>query len=108
MITAIVQFKLPAGTSREDIMQAFATSVEQLRGHPGLIRKYYLYDEAAGTAGGVYLWESRAAADALYSDAWLEMISERYGAKPRITWFETPVVLDNATGEVVEETEAAE
>ncbi len=103
MITAIVQFKLPAATSREDIMRAFGTSVEQLKGHPVLVRKYYLYDEEAGTAGGVYLWESRAAAEALYSDAWLEMITERYGGEPQIAWFETPVVLDNATGEVVSE-----
>jgi quinol monooxygenase YgiN len=100
MITAIVQLKLPAGTSREDVMAAFATSVEQLRGHPGLIRKYYLYDEEAGTAGGAYLWESRAAAEALYTAEWLEMIAQRYGGNPQITWFETPVVLDNASGEV--------
>ena len=101
MITAFITFKLPAGTSRDDVMQAFRTSVEQLTDHPGLIRKYYLYDEAAGTAGGVYLWESRAAADALYTEAWLEMITERYGAPPEIAWFETPVVLDNAAGTVV-------
>ncbi|WP_193368419.1 YdhR family protein [Pelagibius marinus] len=103
MITAIVQFKLPSGIKREDVIAAFNTSVEQLRGYPGLIRKYYLYDEAAGTAGGAYLWENRAAAEALYSDAWLEMIAERYGGKPQITWFETPVVLDNASGEVLSE-----
>lgn len=100
MITAFVQFKLPAGTSRDDVMAAFATSVGQLRGHAGLIRKYYLYDEEAGTAGGVYLWESRAAAEALYTAAWLEMISQRYGSQPQIAWFETPVVLDNASDEV--------
>jgi len=105
MITAFITFKLPAGTMREDVMGAFRTSVEQLKNHPGLIRKYYLYDEETNTAGGVYLWESRAAADALYTDAWLEMITERYGCPPEITWFETPVVLDNAAGGVV--TEAA-
>lgn len=101
MITAFVQFKLPKGTSREDVMKAFRTSVEQLDGHPGLIRKYYLYDAEANTAGGVYLWESREAADALYTAEWLKMITARYGSEPDILWFETPVVLDNAAGEVV-------
>ncbi|MEO3430811.1 YdhR family protein [Pelagibius sp. CAU 1746] len=92
---------MPDAMSREDVMAAFTTSVEQLRGHPGLIRKYYLYDEAAGTAGGAYLWESRAAAEALYTDVWRETVSERYGGRPTITWFEAPIVLDNAAGEVV-------
>lgn len=101
MITAFITFKLPDGTSRDDVMAAFRTSVEQLTGHPGLIRKYYLYDGEQNTAGGVYLWENRAAAEALYSAAWLEMITERYGSAPEIAWFETPVVLDNASGEVV-------
>lgn len=101
MITAFITFKLSQGTSREDVMKAFRTSVEQLDGHSGLIRKYYLYDEDSGTAGGVYLWESREAADALYTAEWLKMITARYGSEPDIRWFETPVVLDNAAGEVV-------
>jgi Putative mono-oxygenase ydhR len=106
MITAFVTFKLPVGTSREDVMAAFRTSIEQLKNHPGLIRKYYLYDGKAGTAGGVYLWESREAADALYTPAWLEMITARYGCEPAIGWFETPFVLDNAAGEVVSDAAA--
>jgi hypothetical protein len=28
------------------------------------------------------------------------MIRERYGAEPVITYFDTPVVVDNATGEI--------
>ncbi len=103
MITAFITFKLPAGASREDVMQAFHTSVEQLTGYSGLIRKYYLYDAEANTAGGVYLWESREAADALYTAEWLKMITARYGSEPSISWFETPFVLDNAAGEVVSE-----
>ncbi|MGD1876649.1 MAG: YdhR family protein [Kiloniellaceae bacterium] len=103
MITAFIQFKLPAGTTRDAILQAFRTSVEQLRGQPGLIRKHYLYNEADGIAAGAYLWESRAAADALYTAEWRKMIVARYGSEPVITWFDTPFVLDNTTGEVIGE-----
>ena len=106
MITAFITFKLPDGTSREDIMQAFRTSVEQLRGHPGLIRKHYLYNPEEGVAAGAYLWESRAAADALYTAEWREMITQRYGSEPSISWFETPFVLDNVTGKVTVEAAA--
>jgi hypothetical protein len=29
------------------------------------------------------------------------MIAERYGAAPEISYFETPVVVDNATGKTI-------
>ncbi|GAB4376470.1 MAG: YdhR family protein [Kiloniellaceae bacterium] len=103
MITAFIQFTLPAGTTREAVMAAFRASVEQLRGTPGLIRKHYLYNAEAGTAAGLYLWESRAAAEALYTDDWRKMITARYGSAPVIAWFDTPILLDNLTGEVVED-----
>ena len=97
MITAIVQFKLPAGTSLEQAEEAFRASAPKYRGLPGLVRKYYLYGED-GVAGGVYLWESRAAAERVYDEAWRKMIVERYGAEPSVTYFDTPVIVDNAGG----------
>jgi predicted RNase H-like nuclease len=35
-----------------------------------------------------------------YSAEWKAMIRERYSAEPVITYFDTPVVVDNATGEI--------
>ena len=75
MITAIVKFPLPRGTTLEAAKQMFEKSVPNYRGAQGLIRKYYLYDEGP-TGGGVYLWESREAADRQYSDAWKDMIHQ--------------------------------
>ena len=95
MITAIVKFKLPSGTSFQQAEEAFRASAPKYRGLPGLVRKYYLYGED-GVAGGVYLWESRAAAERVYDEAWRKMIAERYGAEPSVTYFETPVIVDNA------------
>ncbi len=105
MITAIVQFKLPAGTSPAQAAELFKASAPNYRGVPGLIRKYYLLGDD-GTGGGAYLWESRAAADALYTEEWRAMIAERFGAEPKITFYETPVVVDNTADEVI--TAAAE
>lgn len=100
MITAFVQFKIPEGTSRDDIVKAFNTTKPKYEGLSGLVRKYYLIGEE-GTAGGAYLWESREAAESVYTDEWREMIAERYGSAPVITYFETPVIVDNATGDGV-------
>jgi hypothetical protein len=48
---------------------------------PGLIRKQFIYAED-GWAGGVYLWKTRADAEAFYSGPWLAGIRQRYGMDP--------------------------
>jgi hypothetical protein len=96
MITAIVRFKLPASVKAAEAERLFKGSAPKYEGLAGLVRKYYLFDEASRTGGGVYLWESRAAADRVYTAEWRRMIAERYGAEPEISYFETPVIVDNA------------
>ena len=95
MITAIVRFPLPKGTSLETAKAMFEKSVSNYQGAAGLIRKYYLYGED-GVGGGVYLWESREAAERQYSAAWKSMIAEKFGTSPEISYYETPVIVDNS------------
>ena len=95
MITAIVHFPLNPGTTLEDAKALFEGSAPKYRAAPGLVRKYYLFGED-GTGGGVYLWESREAAERMYSPEWRTMIADRYGTPPQISYFETPVIVDNA------------
>ncbi|MFN0262963.1 monooxygenase [Tepidamorphus sp. 3E244] len=94
MITAIVRFPLPPGTSLEEAKTLFEQSAPNYEGADGLVRKYYLFGEGP-EGGGVYLWESREAADKVYSQEWRQMIAERYGKAPEISYFETPVIVDN-------------
>jgi hypothetical protein len=95
MITAVVRFPLPQNVSRDDAKALFEKSAPNYRGVPGLIRKYYLYGDDQ-TGGGVYLWNSREAAERFYSDAWKSMIAQRYGTQPEIRYYETPVIVENA------------
>ena len=95
MITAIVRFKLPPTIDAAKAAELFHGSAPKYRGLAGLIRKYYLFDAQSRTGGGCYLWESREAADRVYNAEWRQMIAERYGAPPEISFFETPVVVDN-------------
>jgi len=99
MITAIVRFKLPSTVKAEDAAELFMGSAPKYRGLNGLVRKYYLYNES-GVGGGVYLWKSRAAAERVYTAEWKKMIADRYGAEPEISFYETPVVVDNAIDEI--------
>jgi hypothetical protein len=93
MIVAVVRFKLREGTSLEEAKAVFDRSAPMYRGRDGLKRKHYLFGNGVG--GGVYLWESRAKAEALYTPEWREMITQRYGAPPDIQFFDSPLTIDN-------------
>jgi hypothetical protein len=101
MITAIVRFKLPANVDAAKAAEMFQASAPKYQGLAGLIRKYYLFDAESRTGGGCYLWESREAADRVYNGEWRKVITERYGAPPEISYFETPVIVDNAIGKTI-------
>jgi hypothetical protein len=98
MITAVVQIPLPQPISSEDAARAFELTAPIYQGMRGLVRKYYLRSEDGRRVGGVYLWDTRAAAEAVYSIEWTARVKQLYGAEPEISWFETPVIVDNNAG----------
>ena len=95
MITTLVQFALSAPISLADATRRFESSAPKYRNLPGLIRKYYVRAEDGRSVGGIYLWESRAPAEAVYNGEWRERVEKLYGVAPTIAWFDTPVVVDN-------------
>jgi heme-degrading monooxygenase HmoA len=97
MITAVVQFDLPKPVSAEEAARMFEQTAPKYKNLPGLVRKYYLRSEDGHKAGGVYLWESKAAAEKVYGGEWKERVRALYG-EPQIQWFDTPVIVDNSAG----------
>ena len=101
MITALIQFKLPKPVTRAQAQETFLSTAPKYRGIPGLIRKYYLLSLDGGTGAGVYLWKSREEAERLYTAEWKKFIFDKYGSEPTVTYFESPVIVDNLTGEII-------
>lgn len=101
MITVLVQFKLPQPLTRKKAREVFSGTAPKYREIQGLIRKYYVLSKDGETAGGVYLWESQEDAERLYTVEWRQFVRDKYGAEPTVTYFESPVVVDNAAGEIV-------
>ena len=101
MITALVQIKLSEPMTRDRAQAVFADTAPKYREVKGLIRKYYLLSEDGETAGGVYLWKSREAAGQLYTDDWQTFIMQKYGTKPSVTYFDSPVIVDNLAGQII-------
>ena len=103
MITAIVEFKLPAPVTVQQARETFLSTAPKYRDMPGLIRKYYFVSEDGNRAGGIYLWRSRSAADEVYTDDWKAFVKSRYGSDPSVVFLECPVVVDNLAHEVISE-----
>jgi hypothetical protein len=94
----IVQFDLPKRTEEQAIKGGTGTApIYRDLATKGLIRKDYLNGDA-GT-GGVYLWENRQAAEAWFTESKIAELTERFGARPRLTWYDTHVTVDNLKGE---------
>src|SRR5438034_11475192 len=92
MITALVQFQLSSPVSLAEATQRFEATAPKYQKLPGLIRKYYIRSEDGRVVGGGYLWQTRQAAERVYSAEWRERIVQLYGTKPRINWLYRPAV----------------
>ncbi len=101
MITSIVKFKLPQPVSREEAKNTFLSTAPKYKDLPGLIRKCYVIFDEGNAVGGIYLWNSREAAETVYTESWKDFVREKYGSDPEITFLETPVIVDNRLQETI-------
>jgi hypothetical protein len=100
MITVFTTFTLPEPITREEARSIFLSTAPSYQGVAGLLRKTYVLSQDGGTVGGVYLWQSRAAAAAMYTDAWYAFVREKYGTEAVVTYFESPVMVDNLAQQI--------
>ena len=103
MITVIVNFKLPNGITRDEVITKFEQSTAKWRDNSNLIRKYYLFYIDRGIAGGVYLWKEKMHAEIWLGAEFKKMVKDNYGDEPSLKFFETPIVVDNFTGNILKE-----
>jgi hypothetical protein len=107
MITEFVTFKLPEGMTREQLVNNYKETAPKWRQNADLIRKNYLFDLSGGLGGGVYLWKTMSAAKRWHDDSWRKKVVELYGSEPEIRYFETPIIVDNAVQQTIEDKVAA-
>jgi hypothetical protein len=101
VITVFTTFALPKPITREEARSIFLSTAPKYRGVQGLFRKIYVLSQDGVTVGGVYLWNSRPEAEAMYTESWRSFVRETYGTDPTVTYFESPVVVDNVAQQVL-------
>ena len=102
MILTMVAFRRAKPWTVEEAHEIFKSTAAKYLDRPGLIRKHYYVSESGDRAGGVYLWKSRADADACYTDEWKATVSAKYGAQPEILYMQVPVTVDNVLHEILD------
>lgn len=97
MIATIVTFHHSPGAYDRPRFEAINRSTApKYEGLVGLVSKAYWYDDDARENGGIYLWESRAAAEATHDGAHLSRLEAIYGVRPTVRYLDVPVFVNNA------------
>jgi hypothetical protein len=100
MIVTIVTFQLKQPATLPEITKTFQGTAPKYRGIPGLIRKNYFMSEDGCRAGGIYVWESRADAERMYTPDWKAFVESKYGTPPSVEYLHSPVMVDNREGSI--------
>ena len=96
MHTVMWTFKVPAGTSKAQLIETINATAHNYEGIPGLVRKYYGIAPDGASLVGIYLWESKAAAQAFFTPEWLATVTKRWASPPQRLEWETPMVVESA------------
>ena len=100
MIVTIVTFHLPRQATLAEITKIFQGTAPKYQGIPGLLRKNYWMSEDGQRAGGIYVWNTRADADRVYTPEWKKFVEGKYGSPPTIEYLHSPVMVDNRNGTI--------
>jgi hypothetical protein len=103
VITVITTYPLPEPMTRQEAQRNFLSTAPRYQDVVGLVRKYYYLSQDGRTIGGVYLWNSRADAEAMFNDEWRRVMRDKYRSDPSVVYFDCPVVVDNLTREILKD-----
>ena len=102
MIVELVTFKAPPDADWDRILVDARATIPRWRANPQLLRKHYLLSDDGKECAGLYIWPTRAVAEAAHDAAWRAAVEERTGSAPTIRYFDLQMLLDNEAGIVTE------
>ncbi len=100
-------YPTPATLTKDKADKLFADVANMYIGVPGLVRKYFGYSEDGRTIVGIYLWRTKASAEAFYSPEWVAGVTSRWGVMPTRSDWEIPQVVESVEGKLITDREPA-
>jgi hypothetical protein len=104
MHIVIWKYEVMEGKSRQDLLDSARADAPDYQNTPGLIHMAYGIAPDLKSVVEIFLWKSRAAADAFFDAEWDGATSRRWeSAAMTRTDFEAPVVVEPGKGRAVAE-----
>jgi len=75
-VVMLVRFR--SRLSADEIKRRYPERMPEFRQVPGLVQKYYIYDESANEWGGIYVWDSEESAEAYLTSDLRKSIPSTY------------------------------
>ena len=96
MIGVTVTFSYAGDFDRSRVTKVAENARGTFEGMPGLRFKFFTFDEKQQRATNFYVWRSRGAADAFFTEELRERVTDLYGVSPRIDFVEIAQIVDNS------------
>ena len=91
-----VVFEYEGDFDRARVIEVAKNARKMFEGLPGLRFKFFTLDEKEQRAMNLYVWDSREAAEAFFTDELRERVTGLYGVTPTISYLEIAEIVDNS------------
>ena len=96
MIGVSVVFDYDGDFDRSRVVTVAKNAQAMFEGLPGLRFKFFTVDEKQERAMNFYIWDSKEAAEAFFTDELRERVTGLYGVSPTISYLEVAEFVDNS------------
>jgi len=96
MIAVSVVFDYDGDFDRSRVIEVAKGARKMFERLPGLRFKVFTLDDEQRRAMNFYVWDSREAAEAFFTEELRERVTGLYGASPRVDFLEIAELVDNS------------
>ena len=96
MIGVNVMFDYDGNFDRSRVIEVAKNARGMFEGMPDLRFKFFTFDEKEQRATNFYVWESKDAAEAFFSEELRQRVTGLYGVAPNIEFVEIAQIVDNS------------
>jgi len=96
MIGVFVTFRCGHHFDEQAVRKIAEAARATFEGMPGLRSKAFTVNPAKREASNFYLWDSRGAAEAFFTDALLARVTGLYGVRPSVEFVQIAALVENA------------
>ena len=95
MIGVMVTFRYGNNFSEQAVRKIADTARAKFEGMPGLRSKAFTFDPEKREATNFYVWESKEAANAFFTEELLERVTGLYGVRPTVQYVQIASLVEN-------------